>query len=86
MYGTCGAADRLRHGLGGACFGSLHRRRKDPQAVDTAIGGSDNFNAQAGVIEHDDFAAERDAAFDLADQAAEGRRFIAAVKLDRLAE
>ena len=59
-------------GLGG---GGFYVGREDAEAFDAAIGGGDDFDAQAGVVEHHDFAAQGDAAFDFADQAAEGCGF-----------
>ena len=48
---------------------------------DTAAGGSDNLDLHAGGFEQDDFAGQRDAALDFADQAAEGRGFVGLVEI-----
>ena len=50
--------------------------RKDAQALHAAIRGGDDLHAQASGFEPHDFAGQRNAAFDLADQAAERGGFV----------
>src|ERR1039458_4268041 len=76
--------DGARSILRGSCRlrGSGFRcRREDAQALDAAVGGGDAFHAQAGGFEEDDFAGHRNAALDLADQAAEGGGFVGFVEI-----
>jgi hypothetical protein len=66
--------------------GRVARRREDAEALDAAVGGSDDFHAQSGGLEDDNFAGQRDASFDLADKAAEGGGFILLAEVDLFAE
>ena len=59
------------------CRGGFRSRRKDPQPLDPAIGRSDNLHAQAYGFEQDNLAGQRNAALDLAHQAAERGGFVA---------
>ena len=70
----------------GLSGGGFYVGREDAEALYAAICRGHDLDAQAGVIEHHDFAAQRDAPFDFADQAAEGCGFELALDFDWLAE
>ena len=66
--------------------GQARGGRKQPQALNAAACGGDDFNAQAEGLERDHLAGFGDAARDLADQAAEGCGFPGFVEIDRFAD
>ena len=60
--------------------------REDAQTVDATIGGGDHLDAQAAVIKKYDFARERNAPLDFADQTAERGGFVVFVHVNVLTE
>jgi len=62
------------------CWSGFFSWREDAQALDAAACGGDDLDLHAGGFKQDDFAGERDAAFDFADQAAERGGFVSLVE------
>ena len=62
------------------------REREEAEALDAAAGGGDDFDSEVEGRELNDFAGFGDAAFDFADEAAEGCGLPGFVEIDRLAD
>jgi len=70
----------------GGLFGGAGSRRMDAQAFDAAVSGNNDLDAQAAGLKDNHFAGHGNAAFNLADQAAERCGFVVLAQIDGLAK